>query len=162
MNKKIIAIIVMILIVITINLFSIRLVSPKHNAVIEANEVLFKWKGYNKNYTLVIDNNREFTSPKTISLNTTTITVKNLLPEEYFWKIISNKIESRTGRFSITSVVAINRSYINNSLEITNTGNTDLNITLEKDRITGLVIEFPIKKGIRLKEGKWKIKAEQK
>jgi len=75
--------------------------------------------------------------------------------------LIATGLFSNLKKAEDVSIVAINRSYKNNSLEITITGNTDLNLTLKKDRITGFVA-LPVDEKLSLKDGHYEIKVEQK
>ncbi len=117
--------------------------------------VMLKWYGLYKDYTIYVDDNREFTSPIVIKTERKNYPIE-LEPGTYFWKIKSGKISSFVKKLEIDSAVSI--SVKNDSLE--NNGNVDLNVSLEG--ITGAVIaELPYKGKIKI-EDNYNITAKQK
>jgi len=56
-------------------------------------EVTLRWLAIYKNYSLYIDDNKEFTSPIEIKTQTNSYKI-SLEPGTYFWKIKAGKISS--------------------------------------------------------------------
>lgn len=109
-------------------------------------DVRLRWYGVYKNYTLYVDDNREFTSPIVVKTERRDYPIE-LEPGVYFWKIRAGGISSFVKKLEIDSAVSI--KVRNDSLE--NDGNVDLNVTLEK--VTGAVIaELPYKGKINVED----------
>jgi len=118
-------------------------------------EVRLRWLAVYKNYTLYIDDNKEFTSPIAIKTERKNYPIE-LGPGTYFWKIKAGRMSSPVKKIILDSDVSIGVK--NNSLE--NNGNVDLNISLETP--TGaIVIDLPYKDKVKVGD-KYNITAKQK
>lgn len=118
-------------------------------------EVKLRWLAIYKNYTLYIDDNKEFTSPMIIKTERKDYPIE-LEPGIYFWKIKSGKISSPVKKLALYSDVSIKVK--DNSLE--NDGNVDLNISLETP--TGAVVmDLPYKDKVKI-ENNVNITAKEK
>jgi hypothetical protein len=107
------------------------------------NSVSFKWisiTGYSY-YTLLVDDNPEFTSPLIAETNSNYRDLSNISAGNYYWKIVGYKEEgnfdeSAVNQFSIQPVVSLQRE--GNGLR--NTGNVAAFLNLIKGSITGKAI----------------------
>lgn len=142
--------VVVIVVVVTMMIYPLK---PEIN--LREREVMLKWYGLYREYTIYVDDNREFTSPIIIKTERKNYPIE-LEPGVYFWKIKAGKISSFVKKLEIDSSVSI--KVRNNSLE--NDGNVDLNVSLEG--ITGAVVaELPYKGRIKV-EGNYNITAKEK
>lgn len=153
-NKKITKMIVMNLILIAILLATIIYpLKPEIN--LKEREVRLRWLAIYKNYTIHIDDNKEFTSPMIIKTERRDYPIK-LEPGIYFWKIKAGGISSPTKEIIFNSDVSIKLN--NKTLE--NDGNVNLNISLETP--TGAIImDLPYKEKVKI-EDRSNITAKQK
>lgn len=142
MKTIIISGIVLFLIIIVFN--NIYLINPKNNEETTETDILFRWIG-NEEYELYLDNNKDFTSPTITETDNNLVLIRNLSIDEYYWFVKSENKKSLVRKFTIISLVSINRSFENNSLRIRNTGNVDLNVS----SIIGFTI-LPLEKTIVL------------
>lgn len=142
--------VVVIVVVVTMMIYPLK---PEIN--LREREVMLKWYGLYREYTIYVDDNREFTSPIIIKTERKNYPIE-LEPGTYFWKIKAGKISSFVKKLEIDSSVSI--KVRNNSLE--NDGNVDLNVSLEG--ITGAVVaELPYKGRIKI-EDNYNITAKEK
>jgi len=119
-------------------------------------EVRLRWMALYKNYTIYIDDNKEFTSPIEIKTERKDYPLE-LEPGIYFWKVSHKKISSPVKKLTLLSDVSIRVR--NDSLE--NDGNVDLNISLES--VTGAIAaDLPYKDKIKLEDRNYNITARQK
>lgn len=63
-----------------------------------------------------------------------------LAPGVYYWKVKNDFRESDVSMFTVESNVALNLYRKNDSYELRNVGNVDLNVTEKKEGITGGII----------------------
>lgn len=154
MNRTITKILGINLVIMAI-LLAIMIYPLKPEINIKEREARFRWLALYKDYTVYVDDNKEFTSPMVIKTSMRNYPLK-LEPGVYFWKIKAGGVSSPTKRFTLDSDVSI--KVYDNSLE--NDGNVDLNVSLKS--ITGAVItEVPYKGKMEL-EDNYNITAEQK
>ena len=102
---------------------SISLLTPFTGEVTDNRMPTLSWSGLQGHYTVMLDDNPDFVSP----IEKETFGNRMKLQEgldfgKYYWKVVSNGIESRTGEFSIVSTVELSRS----GEEVKNTGNTNV------------------------------------
>lgn len=137
-------------------LLSVFIYPLKPEINLKQKEVTLKWFAIYKNYTIYIDDNKEFTSPIEIKTEMKTYPL-TLEPGTYYYKIKAGKISTPIMRLDMESGVSIKLT--NDTLE--NDGNTDLSISLETP--TGAVIlDLPYKEKLELKENNYNITAKQK
>jgi len=124
--------------------FAPKLEYPKDNAILNKKDIGFKFKNAN---VILVDTNKEFSSPKEIDLDSLNITNILFEPGIYYWRAIGI-LKSPIRKFTINSNVGLELNEENSTLK--NIGDVQLNIT-KKNRsgITGLVIlnidvEYPI------------------
>ncbi len=136
-------------------LLSVMVYPLKPEINLREREVRLRWYGVYKDYTVYIDDNREFSSPIVVKTERRDYRVE-LEPGVYFWKIRARGISSFVKKLKIDSAVSI--KVRNDSLE--NDGNVELNVTLEK--VTGAVTaELPYKGEIKVDDNS-NITAQQK
>lgn len=141
--------------VVIVILLAIMIYPLKPGINLKEREVRLRWFSLYKNYTLYVDDNREFTSPMMIKTERRDYPIE-LEPGIYFWKVKAGKMSSPVKSLELDSDVSIKIE--DNSLE--NDGNVDLNISLES--ITGaIVIDLPYKDKIKLEDNS-NITAKQK
>lgn len=89
-------------------------------------------------HAILIDDNSDFTSPKKIDGNKTT-----LEPGKYYWRAVGLLGETKTGNFTIESEVVINVKEKDNRTEVQNIGNVPVNITTKGGKVvrSGLVVK---------------------
>ena len=118
-------------------------VYPKNNSIITERQPAFRWIG--EADKLIIDDNEEFISPLVEDVNGTSYSIKKKLDfTKYYWRLIGKK-NSSVWQFKVDSVVALVVKNESDLYNITNAGNTDLDIEIhEKNRsfrgITGNII----------------------
>ncbi|MBU2634245.1 MAG: hypothetical protein KJ674_03285 [Nanoarchaeota archaeon] len=143
MKNKIIIIVNLIIIAILFTHFNILLEYPKNNEHLFDRSIELKWGGNYDNYTLYIDDNKDFKSPTIKKVTGNSYLINNLDFNTYYWKIETDKMRSATWKFILDSKVAINMIEKDNKIEIENVGNTDLKLDVINP-ITGLtIVELP-------------------
>lgn len=148
--KKIVGInAVMIVILLTVMIYPLK---PEIN--LKEKEVKLRWAGIYRNYTVYVDDNKEFTSPMIIKTAMKDYPIK-LDPGVYFWKVKAGKMSSIVRKVGVNSDVSIKVE--ENTVE--NDGNVELNITMETP--TGaFVLGLPYKEKAEI--GRGNITAKQK
>ena len=133
-------IILLLLLILLINNDQINQIYPENNSIITDRQPTFKWTGHaNK---LIIDDNNEFTSPVIKNVNGNSFRIDELNFTRYYWKLVG-KQESPILEFTIESLVALRLKNQNNLINVSNIGNTNLDVEVQKNKfsaITGLVI----------------------
>jgi len=119
---------------------SLLQIYPKNNSIITERQPAFKWAGEaNK---LLIDDNEEFISPIIEDIKGNSYQTKDKLNfTTYYWKLIGST-NSSVFRFGIDSVVALELENNANIYNITNIGNTELDVEVVEEnnsiwKITG-------------------------
>lgn len=116
----------------------------------------FKWFGLPTSYTIMIDDNPDFTTPIKAKVEGKTYTPENNLElGDHYWKVKGFR-ESRTQKFTIVSQVSLKREDDEN---LRNDGNTRLNLDL-KPSIVGAVV-LDINQTIRFEKETEEVKAKQ-
>lgn len=138
-KKEIIIVLNLIVVTILLTHFNILLEYPKNNEHLLDKDIELRWKGNYDEYKLYIDENKEFNSPIIKKVTGNSYFIDNLDFGTYYWKIETEKISSPTWKFTIDSNIAINMIEKEDSIEIKNVGNTDLNLEL-RNPVTGLVV----------------------
>jgi len=88
-------------------------------------------------------------------------TLKNLLPGEYAWFLKCGGQKSQARFFTVKSVVALNVSLKDKSLELKNIGNTDLDLEIRSAKVTGAYL-LSLGDELSLKKAQYNITARQK
>jgi len=118
-------------------------IHPENNSIITERQPIFKWIG--KADRLIIDDNKEFISPLVEDINGNSYQVKNKLNfTTYYWKLIGKK-ETSVWQFKIDSVVALQLKNDSDRYDLSNVGNTDLDVEIHERntsfwKITGNII----------------------
>ena len=128
-NNKFLGIgILIILVTILISFSNNNLIQlfPENNSIITDRQPTFKWIG--KANKLIIDDNDEFVSTVIENVEGNSYRINNKLNfTTYYWKLLGNK-NSSVSQFRIDSVVALELKNQSNLYNITNVGNTDLDV----------------------------------
>jgi len=115
--------------------FAPALEYPRNNAVIEEENIKFKFRNAN---LILIDENPEFSSPVQINASEVREGKIYFKPGEYYWKVVG-VMESRTRSFIIKSRVGLDLD--ENESKLKNSGNVVLNVSSENEAgISGLAI----------------------
>lgn len=115
----------------------------------------FKWTGLPTSYTIMIDDNPDFSTPITAQVKGKTYTPEdNLDIGEYYWKVKGFR-NSKVQKFIITSKVSLKRE----KEDLRNDGNTRLRLDF-KPSITGAAI-LDINQTIKLEKETEEVTAEQ-
>lgn len=136
-------IILLIIIFISYTNSSIIQIYPENNSVIIERQPTFKWIG--KANKLILDDNDEFISPIIENTRGNSYQLKHELDFTiYYWKLIGD-VNSSVWQFRIDSIVALELKNKTNLYNITNVGNTDLNVEVVEEypsiwKITGNLI----------------------
>jgi hypothetical protein len=102
---------------------SISLMSPIRGSATDDRTPEFSWAGLQGNYLLMVDDDPAFGSPLTYEiLGNSFSPAKDLEFGSYYWKVVSNGIESEVNEFSILSTVQLSRK----KETVRNTGNVDV------------------------------------
>ncbi|MCD4666750.1 hypothetical protein K8R47_02995 [archaeon] len=106
--------------------------NPNNNDRITGRVVQFNWEGAAEGYTILIDDNEEFTSPiiKEVTNNSLELDLK---PGTYYWKVQTDNLESPVWKFYIDTEVVINLETGDESLKIINKGNDNLNLEIRNE-----------------------------
>lgn len=118
-------------------------IHPENNSIITERQPTFKWFG-NAN-KLIIDDNEEFISPLIEDVNGNSYQVKNKLNfSTYYWKLVGKK-ETSVWQFKVDSVVALHLKNDSERYNLSNVGNTDLDVEIHERNtsfweITGNII----------------------
>lgn len=116
----------------------------------------FEWLGIPTGYTIMIDDNPDFTTPTTVEVKGNKYSPENELElGEHYWKVKGLR-ESEVQKFTIVSKVSLKREEDEN---LRNDGNTRLKLDVTPS-ITGAMI-LDINQTIKLEEKTEKISAEQ-
>lgn len=116
---------------------------------------VFKWLGMPSSYTVLIDDNPEFTTPVTAKVEGNSyVPEENLGLGEHYWKVEGIR-GGKAQKFTIASTVSLKTE----EDSIRNDGNTRLKLDL-KPSITGAVI-LDINQTIRLGEETEEVSARQ-
>ena len=116
---------------------------PENNSIITERQPTFKWFG-NAN-KLIIDDNEEFISPLIEDVTGNSYQVKNKLNfATYYWKLVGKK-ETSVWQFKVDSVVALHLKNDSERYNLSNVGNTDLDVEIHERNtsfweITGNII----------------------
>lgn len=116
---------------------------PEHEAIITEKQPTFVWEGHATH--LVIDDNPSFSSPIVEKVTKSPHTLnKELDFTTYHWKVQGER-ESKASQFTIESIVALDLVQRGNAVELTNSGTTTQNISIEEHSngfwgITGNII----------------------
>ena len=116
---------------------------PENGSAITERQPTFKWSG--KADKIIIDDNDEFVSPVIGDVTGNSYLVKNKLNfTTYYWRLSGNK-NSSVWQFEIQSLVALSLKNQSDLYNVTNIGNTNLDVEIhEKNRsfwkITGKVV----------------------
>lgn len=106
----------------------------------------FEWLGLPTSYTIMIDNNPDFSTPITADVKGKTYTLEDSLElGEYYWKVKGFR-SSKVQKFMITSKVSLKRE----EEDLRNDGNTRLKLDF-KPSVTGAAI-LDINKTIKLEK----------
>lgn len=160
MNKKLIKEIVFVLIAVVIFidltiLLNDKIILSSPTGYVTSTLPHFEWKSNLDEYTLLVDNIDDFTSPEInerIIGSGYRVIDKELEPGTYYWKVLgyknNNFIESSVKSFTILSKVAVSVKNDGSEYEILNEGNVQSNVDiLEEDQgslaITGNVVLDP-------------------
>ena len=113
---------------------------PENNSVLTDRQPTFKWIG--KADKLIIDDNDEFVSPIIENVKGNSYRINNKLNfTTYYWKLLGSK-DSSVWQFRIDSIVALELENQSNLYNVTNVGNTDLDVEIVEEnrslsKITG-------------------------
>ncbi|MDD5177722.1 MAG: hypothetical protein PHT54_00340 [Candidatus Nanoarchaeia archaeon] len=124
----------------------------------------FKWTGIPMTYTILIDNNPEFTSPIKKQVPCCSYVPEENLPlEKIYWKVVG-LFSSKTSDFDIESKVSLKLEQEEENYIVTNDGNSKLNVSIEeslknKISITGQAV-LDMDESLTLKKDT-RVKAEQ-
>ncbi len=124
--------------------FAPQLEYPKDNAILNKKDIGFKFKNAN---VILVDTNKDFSSPKEIDLDSLNITNILFEPGVYYWRAIGI-LKSPIRKFTINSNVGLELDKENSTLK--NIGDVQLNITKKNNLgVSGLVIldidvEYPV------------------
>lgn len=116
--------------------------NPENNSIITERQPVFKWIG--KANKLFIDDNDEFTTPIIENIENSPYKLKAKLNfKTYYWKL-GNK-DSSVFQFTVQSLVALTLKNQSDLYNITNVGNTDLEIEIHQKnkelwKITGNIV----------------------
>ena len=119
----------LVLIVLIINFYSIKLIEPLGDSKTINRNPILKWEGYQNTYRIYIDDNKELTSPIVKEVLGNNYQLNNLDFKKYYWKV-KGLFYSKTNSFEVVSEVSLERS----GGDITNVGNTQLNVTIEEKK----------------------------
>ena len=145
-KKEIIIALNLIIITLLLNQFNILLEHPKNNVHLIDKEIELKWNGDYENYTVYIDENKNFETPVIKKITGNSYIIDELDFGTYYWKVEKNNISSQVWKFTVYSKVAINMIEKENSVEIENVGNTDIDLEV-RNPITGVVtLDLPYEK----------------
>ena len=117
---------------------------PKNGEYLEDGNVEFK---FSNAHVILVDNNKDFSSPRKINFEETNVTKISFKSGTYYWKAIGF-FESFSRKFTIKSNVALELNKENKTIQ--NVGDSILNVSVENDSgISGLVIldinvEYPV------------------
>lgn len=143
MKKSTIAIIIlnMVLIVGIVYSLNIKLIYPEDNSKIFERKPVLEWEGYSDKYTILIDDNREFSSPTKETVYGNNYITDELEFGKYYWQVSSLLSASRVNSFEIISKVAIKVNQTKENVDIYNDGNARLNVSVEDSGIlTGAAV----------------------
>lgn len=144
MKKLTLAIIIvnLILLVGIVYSLNIKLIYPADNEKIFETKPMLTWEGYSNKYTILIDDNKEFSSPiKEIVYDNHYTLNKNLDFGKYYWQVSSLLSSSKVNEFEVVSKVAIKVNRTEGNVDLYNDGNANLNVTVEDSGIlTGAFI----------------------
>ena len=140
-----IVIVIILLIILFINNTNVSIIQiyPKNNSVITERQPTFEWIG--KANKLIIDNNEELVSPVFENVKGNSYQIKDKLNfTTYYWKLIGNT-NSSVSQFKMESIVALELKNQTTLYNITNVGNTDLDVEVVEEypsiwKITGNLI----------------------
>ncbi|MDD5332018.1 MAG: hypothetical protein PHE43_04355 [Candidatus Nanoarchaeia archaeon] len=161
-TKIIIVNLILLIIVLTV-LFPLPK-TPKNNEVIFDRKPEFRWIGIPMTYTILIDNNPEFTSPiKKQVYCCEYIPEENLPFENLYWKV-KGVFPSIITQFRIESEIALKLKQEQENYTVTNDGNSKLNVSIEqssknKISVTGQAI-LDLDESLTLNKNT-RVKAEQ-
>lgn len=116
---------------------------PENNSIITERQPTFKWIG--KANKLIIDDNNEFISPIIENIDGNPYRTKNRLNfTTYYWRLLGDK-NSSVWQFTVQSLVALTLKNQSSLYNVSNVGNTDLEIEIHQKnkslwKITGNLI----------------------
>ncbi len=145
--------IILLVVIFSSNNMPIVQIYPKNDSIITERQPIFEWVG--KSNKLILDDNDEFVSPIVEDVKGNSYQVKDKLNfSTYYWKLIGEK-NSSVWQFRIDSVVALELKNNDNLYNITNIGNTDLDVEVVDEtqfsEITGFVLKLNESKQFRVK-----------
>lgn len=114
------------------NINTIKLIEP--NNVIDDRSPEFRWYGNKGSYRLLVDDDINFENPLVdVQVEENSYQINRELDiGKYYWKVISDDLESVTGMFVVESLVSVKLD--ENKLQ--NVGNVPINVTV-KERTSG-------------------------
>lgn len=124
-----------LLAVLLANLVTIQLVYPNHKLKTTDRTPVFRWIGMQSDFTLSLDDNKDFSSPATFEVDGNSYAFENDLEfGTYYWKVESGPFSSGTGKFTVVSSVVVSR----NESSLKNEGNVPLSV--QAPSITGAFV----------------------
>lgn len=151
-TKKIILLNIIVILLFFI-LTSTTLLSPKGEVFERKPE--FKWTGLPTSYTIMIDDNPDFSTPITANVKGKTYALEdNLELGYYYWKVKGFR-NSKVQKFTITSKVSLKRE----EEDLRNDGNTRLKLDLKPSVVGAVVLD--INQTIKLEKETEEVTAEQ-
>lgn len=151
MKKLTIAIIIvnLVLLVGIVYSLNIKLIYPENNEKIFETRPTLSWEGYSNKYTILIDDNKEFSSPikETVYTNNYVLN-KELEFGRYYWQVSSLLSSSKVNEFEIVSKVAIKVNQTEDDIDLYNDGNANLNVTVEDSGILTGAFIIEVKKNM--------------
>lgn len=129
--------------VFALNMISLTSLQPEYGEKITEKKPTFHWKG--KAFQLWIDDNQEFTSPKITEVKNSPYTLEEELEFGTWWWKVKGVRESRPTSFMIESLVSISLKKSEEESNITNTGNTKVEVEVSEQQkglwtVTGNVV----------------------
>ncbi|MCX6818170.1 MAG: hypothetical protein NTU57_04925 [Candidatus Aenigmarchaeota archaeon] len=124
-----------LLAVLLANLITIQLVYPNHKLTTADRTPVFMWIGMQSDFTLSLDDNKDFSSPVTAKVDGNSYAFPSELGiGTYYWKVESGPFSSGTGKFTVMSSVVVSR----NESNLKNEGNVPLSV--QAPSITGAFV----------------------
>ena len=113
-------------------------IGPSDNYETSNNSVLFS---FDKGEVILIDDNKEFSSPEKIYAED--YLVVNLKPGKYYWKI-DGALPSSTRELTIKSVVDLKLKRYGEGYQVSNGGNTQLDVEIYENQILNNTITLDV------------------